>query len=791
MGAGSTLAYLDSAPTVESVQDRSAPVLVVAAVLVLLLICGAVVVGVRAARGTPRKGSGRGLGRHVALALVFLLLGAVAASGQVLLLTRPPLAAWIDHKATAEVIGEVTAEARVVTARSARAWGPRSWQEVSVQAESIAARGMTVSGSVPLTIRLPVDVGAPVAGSRVAWTGRLSRVPLRTGAAARVEVGSRPAVPLTEPGPIPAAAQAMRSGLRAALSETDPEAAALVAGLAVGDESGQSPDLAEAMRASGLSHLTAVSGGNVAIAMGVVLLAARAARLRLGIRVGVALAALAYFVVLVGREPSVLRAATMGAITVSALLVGGRRVGPSVLAVGVLVLVTVMPALALSWAFALSVFATAGLILIAPGVGDRLARLPWVGRWGSAPREALALTVSAQLAALPVLVAMGGAAGWVAVPANLAAMPVVPAITVLGLAAALISPALPAAAAVLGWLAAWPALWIARVATTSADAPGSAVPWPEGWSGVLALVATGAGVVAGWRVARRLPVRLRMPALVGSGLVVALVVAAPAERRGWPPDGWLAIMCDVGQGDALAVRVGPGAALVVDAGPDPDAVDACLSDAGVTAVPMLVVSHFHADHAAGLAGVLRGRPVARAVLPPLPEPAEEAAAVLERLSRAAVPATAGMAGDRWQVAAATVEVIAPRRLIEAGSRPNNASIVLVVTVGERSLLLTGDIETEAQVAIAADLAGRSFDVVKVPHHGSARQDDRFPGWVGARLALISVGEGNGYGQPAESTVQSWAAAGALVVRTDVSGDVAVVERGADLVVVTRTAPRPS
>ena len=71
---------------------------------------------------------------------------------------------------------------------------------------------------------------------------------------------------------------------------------------------------------------------------------------------------------------------------------------------------------------------------------------------------------------------------------------------------------------------------------------------------------------------------------------------------GWPPDGWVFAACDVGQGDALALRAGPRSAVVVDAGPDPRAVDACLRRLGVERVPLLVLTHFHADHVDGVAG---------------------------------------------------------------------------------------------------------------------------------------------------------------------------------------------
>lgn len=505
----------------------------------------------------------------------------------------------------------------------------------------------------------------------------------------------------------------------------------------------------------------------------------------------VALASLAYFVVLVGPQPSVLRAAAMGVIAVAGVLAGGRRGGPSILGAGVLVLVVAVPWLAVSWAFALSAFATAGLILLAPWLEERLAAGRVAGRWPPVIRQALALTGAAQLATLPILVAMGGAVGWVALPANLLAMPAVAPVTVLGLLAAAVSPVVPGLAHVAAMAASWPAGWIATVAQACAGLPLAHLPWPSGWTGLVLLVcsaAAGLVVRRGWLRLRPEGVSRRARLAGGAALltVIVLIVAMPPDRRGWPPDGWFIIMCDVGQGDALIVRSGPGAALVVDAGPDPDAIDGCLDAAGIAAVPAVILTHFHADHVRGLRGVLRGRSVTSVLATPIREPVEEADAVDDVLADTGITVETVTAGDTRSVGSVGWRTIWPRRRITAGSVPNNASLVLMLTVQDRRILLTGDIEPEAQAAVAADLQGLTLDVVKVPHHGSRYQSPLLTTWARAPVALISVGADNGYGHPAPETVDAWAAVGALVARTDRDGDVAVVSSEDGLGVVTRS-----
>jgi competence protein ComEC len=261
---------------------------------------------------------------------------------------------------------------------------------------------------------------------------------------------------------------------------------------------------------------------------------------------------------------------------------------------------------------------------------------------------------------------------------------------------------------------------------------------------------------------------------VGGFLAVAPPSAVPFSVS-WPPVGWRIVMCDVGQGDATVLRVSDGAAVVVDAGPDPAAVDRCLRRLHVSRVPFLVLTHFHADHVEGVPGVIRGRSVGPVVVSPLAEPPGETARVRRWLSDAGLTMRVAAAGDRWTVGAVSLRVIWPTRLLRGqGSDPNNASVTLIGDVGGVSVLLCGDLETAAQDAVLATGAIGPIDVVKVPHHGSAKQS---PGWVAAtrpRIALIGVGLGNDYGHPNAHTVAAYRAAGAIVGRTDLDGDLAVV-----------------
>jgi competence protein ComEC len=545
-------------------------------------------------------------------------------------------------------------------------------------------------------------------------------------------------------------------------------------GLVIGDTSRLDPAVEEEFRQTGLTHLTAVSGANLAIVVSVVLFALRWCRVGPAPSAAVCALALAGFVVLARPSPSVLRAAAMGAIGLVALASGRPRLAAPALATAVIIGMVIDPGLAVDAGFALSVLATGALILLAP-------------RWCDALRSrgvpaglatALAAPAAAQLACGPVIAALSGGVSLVAVPANLAAGLAVAPATLLGLGAAVVSPVSPGFAALLAWCASWPARWLVAVAHAGAGAPAGTLPWPAGLPGALLLAAASVALVL---VVRRPRARRAVLAATLAAALGALPIRVLAS--GWPAAGAVVVACDVGQGDALVLPVAPGQAVVVDAGPDPVLVDGCLSRLGVSRIPLLVLTHFHADHVDGITGVLRHRAVDRIVAPDFddPEVGYREVALLGR------PLTTPTPGWTYRLGGLTLTLLGPiRRQIGTHSDPNNNSLVLRATNGSVSVLLAGDAEAEEQhdlLDLGPDVL--RVDVLKLAHHGSSYQDEKFLATVDASVVLVSVGEDNPYGHPNVALLDRLAHQGARVVRTDHDGDSAVVVTGAGLAVVTR------
>ncbi|GAA2085450.1 hypothetical protein GCM10009759_05220 [Kitasatospora saccharophila] len=664
----------------------------------------------------------------------------------------------------------------------------------------------------------------------------------------------------------------LRKGLRDACDHLPPDVRGLLPGLVVGDVSRLPDDLSDAFRATDLGHLVAVSGANLAIVLAVLVGGAPSepdapGRGGLAGLLGLSFRTTALFgtvltlafVTVCRPDPSVLRAAATGLIGLLALATGRPRRGVPALAGAVLVLILVDPHLARSYGFLLSSLATAGLLVLGP----RWTAALRARRWPHHLASAVGATAAAQALCSPVTILLAPRVSLVGVPCNLLAEIAVAPATLLGFAALAIAPLWKGAAEFLTDLAALPAGWLVAVARRGAALPGAELGWPAGPFGAALLVVVIVSLawsvpplLAGHR-ARGRRTRALVALAVALALPLVLLRPAPVVRlaTGWPAPGWRMAMCDIGQGDMTVLSVEPGTAVVVDAGPDPKTADACLRSLGVTRVPVLILTHFHADHAEGIPGVLRGRSVGSIEVTGSGEPDGERSRVLRWAAAGGVPVVRAQRGERRTAGAELAwEVLWPASPSAPGAEgPNNSSIAILALLGPPAaalrVALIGDLEPPAQAALLAlgalprpppragaparqsergaagggptpgdgkeadrvvpaeeaGNAGRStgpsgpgppqgtgpprvgrVDVLKVAHHGSANQDWALMAAFRPRLALISCGVGNPYGHPAPQTVAGLRALGATVVRTDDSGDIAVLGDSRTLAVATRS-----
>ena len=502
----------------------------------------------------------------------------------------------------------------------------------------------------------------------------------------------------------------IRIGLRSATGTGD--AGALIPGMVLGDVTKQSVDFKNDMRRSGLTHLVAVSGANFAIVSSFVLWGMQFLFRRMSYRLIATAISLSAFIALVRPSPSVLRAAAMAAVLLFAY---GRRKGQDslpALGFAIAAVVIIDPFQARDPGFALSVLATAGLLLLAPKIKPQF----------------LAPPIAAMVFCAPVIIAISGYLSPMSILANLLAAPAVTPITIVGFIAALISPFSTSFAYLLIFLIKPFATWIAVVARWSAQFP-------------VFTLRTG---LFGFLIAAALIALIYFGRAKVSIALFLLVISITWLQR-FPAGDWQIANCDIGQGDSMVINLHHHRGIVIDTGPDPQLEDRCLHQLGIRDIPLLILTHSHADHVGGLAGAKKNRHIGTTWFGNI------------------------HAGAHVKIQDIDVSVVWPDNGI--GYTPNNSSIAAIISSPDFRLFASGDIEPPVQAQLLSHLG--HVDIYKVAHHGSRYQDINLMRELSPTLSIISVGKGNSYGHPATSTIAALTRIGSKVLRTDVDGAVAI------------------
>lgn len=429
---------------------------------------------------------------------------------------------------------------------------------LNVTVDDLGTTALFLNPRVAETHLLSVQPGTLLAVEATARdSDRPDMVPLTLTAQQAPEI-------VAEPAGIAGVTAHLRAGLRDAAAGLPGGTGELVPGMVVGDISMQDPVVREEFLATGLTHLTAVSGANLAIVTGSVLVAATALGWPRWSRYLAAFLCLGAFVLLVGPEPSVLRAAVMGLVGLVAALSARRAHGYAALSAAVIVLLAADPGLAVDYAFILSVAATAGIVAVAPLITRRILQ-GWTdrrtaragqhdppARWQAMLVGMVSVSLAADVVTAPVIVQMSGVVSPTAFLANVLVGVAVAPVTVVGMLGALIAGVHAGVATVVLWAAALPAWWILTVAATLSHVP--VLHTPGGLTAAAALV-----VVAGAVVVSVVSRRWRREAAVV--LAVAVVWTVVAVQRGALTTG------------PYAVATGQEAALVRTWADDLDEVD--------------------------------------------------------------------------------------------------------------------------------------------------------------------------------------------------------------------------
>ncbi len=597
--------------------------------------------------------------------------------------------------------------------------------------------------------------------------------------------------------PLRAGIYALKARAQKVIAAIFPEPeASLLAGILLGIERGIPKDVMDAFSQTNTTHIIAISGFNITILAGI--FAAIAGRL-LGRRraTPMVIAGIALYTILVGAGAAVVRAAFMGVLYVIAIHYGRQSDALNSL-VAAAVAMTLLNSYTL-WdvSFQLSFAATLGLILIVPPLTDAfehgLARFIDQERARRAVQllnEALIVTLAAQVATMPIMVYYFHKVSVVGLLANFAILPVQPAVMVLsGIAMLAGLIALPVGQ-VLAWVALPFPFYTIRVVEQMARLPYASVGVgrvSQGW--VWSYYALLAGVVfvvqqgpdkrrALWRAATdRLSTKV-----VLAGLSLLAVVAWMGAAA--TPDGRLhVVFFNVGQGDAIFIQTPGGHQAVIDGGPSP----AVMTDAVGRRMPfwdrsidLVLMTHANEDHLAGLIPILERYRVDHAIESGYIQPSASYLQWRDLVREKGIDVRFARAGMRIHLGNGVwLEVLNPPQALVQGTEAddNNNSVVVWLTYGEISFLLTGDIEAEVEGRLAARSRVQA-QVLKLAHHGSdSSTTPTFLAAVQPWVAVISVGADNPFGHPSDEVLARVAHTSVPVYRTDEQGDIEFVSDG--------------
>jgi len=627
-----------------------------------------------------------------------------------------------------------------------------------------------------------------------------------------------------DPGADPPSLERLRRAAGAALAAAIPEPeAGLAAGIVIGLRDRVDRELAADFTTVGASHVVAISGWNIAIVGATV--AALAGRLGRRRRSLILVVAIVAYVLFAGASASVVRAAAMAGVVLLARETG--RAGRAAAALGwaAALLLIADPSLVADPGFQLSSLATGGILAWANRLQGALGRIAG-GRVPGWLAESLAVSLAAQAATLPVVLVVFGRLAIISPAINLLIVPLVaPAmaaamIALVGGAVAIAGG--PTAIATLAGLPAWALLTaMCTIIRAGAALPFASVTLGAPWT-IIAAAGAAALPFATIGLAGRL--RRRERGRRSAAVTDAIRGTHPKRAVPRPLAGRLAVAClvvaigalglvvahradgstritvlDVGQGDSILVEGGRGARMLIDGGPDPDRLLVELDrrlPPWDRRIDILVLTHPHEDHVAGLALLLERYRIGRVYETGMRGPGPGYAAFARDLAGRAPPPHAILAtGSRIALDDIRFRVLwpdpgrVPREPPDAGRGINDVSIVLYGEVAGRHVLLTGDVEDDVD-PIIAERGLPPIDVLKVAHHGSkTASTPAFLDAVKPKVAIVSAGAGNPYGHPAKSTIERLQATGAEVLRTDTNGSVQVTIDQAGEIAISTTGPR--
>lgn len=727
--------------------------------------------------------------------LLFLLLGYMRCSHD-LVLSASDISHCVGE--TVRVAGTV-ADAPRVKATDADQVSVR----YTVEAREVRRNGQASAASGKLSVYVSQKAAAPIAsyGDALEVQGEVkglrgylnpglidSAAALRRqGVTARLHAGKRGAtITPTETRPLLRVIDLTRKELLTRMENVMPkqDAAALFAML-FGGYDGIKPELLEAFTATGIVHILSVSGSHITMLAAFLQWFGGFLRLRGGVTVTLIIACISLYAIFSGCSAPVVRSALMGSLTFAAMALGREKDARRILALVLLSMLAVSPRMIYDISFQLSFAATAGLLYLSPMLMTAMQRLPkWVA--GN-----LAITIAAQLSALPFLAWYFNTVSLSALLANIVAVPVIECMIVGGLGAVVIGVFLPFLQNILLVLCSLGMGLVYTITRAVALIPGGALHLPTG------LAVYGAFYYAilmfiAWCVHEKKEYCRKKLKQFHREIIIGVAITSCAlffyVNR---PEPVRVHFIDVGQGDAMLLTTPHGKAVLIDTGGtlsgDFDVgarvVVPYLKHYGVRELSYLILTHAHEDHAGGAAAVRRAMPIDHIVVGR--EDRMDYARVFKSSLQECAALIPAYSGQKFSVDGVAFEIVHATDAASRGSTGNEVSNVVRIDYGKHRFLITGDLDANGEAKTLTLGADIQSTVLKVGHHGSKTSStEAFLAAVAPRYAVISVGADNHFGHPNQDVVKRLMARRAQVLRTDESGAIVFTSDGEKLSVRT-------
>lgn len=552
----------------------------------------------------------------------------------------------------------------------------------------------------------------------------------------------------------------------------------LMLGILLGDTSGISQDVQDDFKATGLTHILAVSGLNVGALVLICFFVTRLFRLKPVFSYSLTGLIIVFYTFLTQCQPSVLRASIMALVGMGGFLLGRRRDLVSAISAAALILLIYDPFLLYNVSFQLSFAATYTIIFVTPILDNKLEVEPkWL-------KTAISVALAAQLGVAPILIYYFNQISLISILANVLVVPANAPVLALGIA---------------GGLAGLVSRWLAGPIYLAAEV-------------VLAYMITTAHMLAGVPGSSLMLERPSFVLLGGYYLALVAALLFWAKRPKWRMSlGLLAIafllplvtvvwgrvgstiisdklkvtFLDVGQGDSTLLQTAEGQTVLIDGGDNPTKLKSLLDRNGVQKIDVVVLTHPHFDHVGGLVDVVKKYPVGLVLDSGQPHTSATYIKFLKAIDKSKISYKLARRGHQFELGKVRIEVLHPPPEFITGTTSdlNNNSAVSRITYEQVAFLFTGDVEQEGETSIlSSDQAGKlKADVLKVPHHGSLNAGHlAFLRAVKPEIAVISVGKGNMYGHPSGKTIAKLKSLGVKVYRTDESGSVTITSDGKEL-----------